>query len=187
MKCNHCTADIPPQWVHSINTNICPSCGGSLMTDDEAHMLTDLREAMSKMPNNPEGIAGWLLSNYKLEKCGDGEPTEFHQPKEPPKKYQTDSNQNENLVNKFLKRTGIKPKDNSHFKNLVKQIKSGENEEVLMDSDESDEEVNISASEGFDDDNDDVSPILKSLGAKNKDLQYEMASSGSVGKISRSS
>ena len=78
MKCMSCNADIPPQWVSCINENKCPGCGGSIMNLAEKELLVELREAMGKMPNDPEGLAGWLLTNYRLEKIGTAEPTNFH-------------------------------------------------------------------------------------------------------------
>jgi hypothetical protein len=42
-------------------------------------LLDELTAAMERMPNDPQGVAGWLMSNYRLQKIGDGSPTEhFH-------------------------------------------------------------------------------------------------------------
>jgi len=42
-------------------------------------LLKELTEAMEKMPNDPQGVAGWLLSNYRFQKVGSAEPVEkFH-------------------------------------------------------------------------------------------------------------
>lgn len=78
MKCITCQADIPPAWVNAINKNECPGCGGIIMDDTSKELLTQLREAMSKMPNDPEGLAGWLMSTYDLLPKGSIEPTNFH-------------------------------------------------------------------------------------------------------------
>lgn len=107
MQCLSCQADIPPQWVAAINSNTCPGCGGNIMDDSAKELLGELREAMSKMPNDPAGLAGWLLSNYSLQKIGTAEPTSFHrkmekraaQPTAPGLKIA------DNPVQKFLKRT----------------------------------------------------------------------------------
>ena len=48
------------------------------MDDASKELLDELRAAMESMPNDPEGLAGWLLSNYRLQKIGSAEPTEFH-------------------------------------------------------------------------------------------------------------
>ena len=78
MKCITCQADIPPAWVNAINKNECPGCGGVIMDDSAKELLTQLREAMAKMPNDPEGLAGWLMSTYDLFPKGTIEPTNFH-------------------------------------------------------------------------------------------------------------
>jgi hypothetical protein len=44
------------------------------MDDTARQLMSDLAEAMERMPNDPKGLAGWLLSNYRLRKIGDGEP-----------------------------------------------------------------------------------------------------------------
>lgn len=78
MKCITCQADIPPAWVNAINKNECPGCGGIIMDDSAKELLIQLREAMAKMPNDPEGLAGWLMSTYDLFPKGTIEPTTFH-------------------------------------------------------------------------------------------------------------
>jgi len=74
-----CGADIPPEWVKAIQSNSCPGCGGEIMSTPTQELLKDLTEALEKMPNDPQGVAGWLLSNYRFQKMGSGEPVEkFH-------------------------------------------------------------------------------------------------------------
>jgi hypothetical protein len=42
-------------------------------------LLQELTAAMQRMPNDPQGLAGWLLSNYRFQKIGSAEPVEkFH-------------------------------------------------------------------------------------------------------------
>ncbi len=77
MKCKECNIDIPATFVSAIKNNICPSCGASMMDTNIVDLMTGLAEAMEKMDYSPFGIAGWLLSNYKMEKVGDCEITEF--------------------------------------------------------------------------------------------------------------
>jgi hypothetical protein len=48
------------------------------MAEESKCLLDELTTAMSSMPNDPQGLAGWLLSNYRLQKVGSGEPTGFH-------------------------------------------------------------------------------------------------------------
>ena len=50
------------------------------MTDESKQLLDELSNAIERMPNNPRGVAGWLLSNYRFQKIGDAQPVEkFHQ------------------------------------------------------------------------------------------------------------
>lgn len=133
MDCMNCTANIPPQWVACLQENKCPSCGKEIMGEKSKNLLDELREAMARMPNDPEGLAGWLLSNYKLHKIGDAEPTEFHQMRH----AQQQQNPNEgvpsnlkianNPVHKFLQRTGYgKQLDNrKRLKDIVNEIDNG--------------------------------------------------------------
>ena len=77
MKCMSCNVDIPPTFKNSIQNNLCPSCGGAIMSDAAIELLDEIKEALSKMPNDPEGLAGWLLSNYEMRKIGSAEPVQF--------------------------------------------------------------------------------------------------------------
>ncbi len=133
MDCMNCTANIPPQWVSCIQENKCPSCGKQIMDDSSKGLLDELREAMARMPNDPEGLAGWLLSNYRLQKIGDAEPTEFHQPRHiqphmgaqgPNAGLPANVKIADNPVHKFLQRTGYaKQLDNrKRLKDLVSEI-----------------------------------------------------------------
>lgn len=79
MRCINCGANIPPEWVNAIQSNTCPGCGGEIMNTATQELLQELTEAIKKMPNDPQGIAGWLMSNYRFQKMGDGKPVEkFH-------------------------------------------------------------------------------------------------------------
>jgi hypothetical protein len=74
-----CGADIPPQFVHAIATNTCSGCGGEIMNEASKDLLKELSDALSRMPNDPQGVAGWLMSNYRFQKMGEGKPVEkFH-------------------------------------------------------------------------------------------------------------
>jgi len=82
MKCVTCTAEIPPAFVHAIQINVCPGCAGPIMSDDSKKIMDELKDAMARMPNDPEGIAGWLLSTYDLFPKGTVAPTDFHRPRQ---------------------------------------------------------------------------------------------------------
>jgi len=77
--CNDCGAEISPEWKHCIASNKCPGCGGAIMSEEQQLLIVELGEAMEKMPNDPIGVAGWLVFNYNLQKIGDGAPIgKFH-------------------------------------------------------------------------------------------------------------
>lgn len=78
MICITCKSDIPPAWKSCIQKNVCPACDGAIFDDDSKALLEELTEAMAKMPNDSVGLAGWLLSNFKLKKLGKLEPTTFY-------------------------------------------------------------------------------------------------------------
>jgi hypothetical protein len=81
MKCQACEMDIPSNWVNALQSNICPSCGQPIMNDEVVKLREGLADAISKMDFNAQEITTWLISNYRLEKIGDGEPTGFFRPK----------------------------------------------------------------------------------------------------------
>lgn len=79
MKCMSCGAPISPEFKSAISNNICPACGGEIMNEATLDLLDDLKEALQSMPNDPEGLAGWLLSNYEMRKIGNADPvTHFY-------------------------------------------------------------------------------------------------------------
>lgn len=78
MNCITCNAEIPPSFVHSIQSNVCPGCGGSIVSDETKTIMDQLREAVPKMIDNPEGLVGWILSTFDLKPKGAIEPTTFH-------------------------------------------------------------------------------------------------------------
>lgn len=76
MRCMHCGADILPCYIAAIQNNTCPACADTIYNDETKTLIEDLSSALEKMPNDPQGIAGWLVSNYRFQKMGDGIPTE---------------------------------------------------------------------------------------------------------------
>jgi len=140
MKCDSCNVDIPPAWVKVIASNICVECQGPIMSEQTVELMTGLKEALEQMPNDPQGIAGWLLSNYRMQKVGTGEPTGFYGIKN---KQQNNNEHNnlkiaENPMQKFYKAAGIDPEQVKN-KALVAQI-NGLNS-IDKDNDFSDLEV----------------------------------------------
>lgn len=134
IRCKSCDAEIPPAFVHSIQRGECPGCGSDLFSKEEKELLDELTEAMERMPNDPQGLAGWLLSNYRLVKLGDNvEPTEeFHRKKTRQQQNAPDPQGltvADNRVQKFLKRTGHAGKlaeNSAKLAELARQIQDGE-------------------------------------------------------------
>ncbi len=155
VACITCSIDIPPVWKACINNNICPQCNGPILNDDSKAMLDELREAMTKMPNDPEGLAGWLLSNYKMIKVGTAEPTEFHRSTK--NKSGQELKINNNPVHKFLERSGMAKEVNKTNKlaELAQKIQSGEldDKDLEVESFQDDSE--------YDEDNEMPIPVKK--------------------------
>lgn len=125
MNCISCQAPVHPEFVHSIKSNCCPACGGAIMNEAAQELLKNLGEALEKMPNDPHGIAGWLLSNYELRKIGTGEPVnEFYgSPKKQPQVNPTTLKVPENRIQKFFEQAGIKKvKKPEDYAEIVKEI-----------------------------------------------------------------
>ena len=76
MRCMACGADIPPAFVKALELNKCPACDGEIMNEASQELLKELSDALARMPNDPQGVAGWLLSNYRFQKMGDGKPVD---------------------------------------------------------------------------------------------------------------
>lgn len=128
MKCQNCNAEIPPAFVHAIQTNTCAGCGGQIMCEDDLQLLTELREAMLQMPNDAVGLSGWLLSNYTLKKIGAAEPTSFHRKTDRQNSAAPGLKIADNPVQKFLQRTDAGKelsKRNNSFQQIIAEIQSG--------------------------------------------------------------
>lgn len=81
LKCGSCGVPIPPEWKNVILRNQCVNCDQPIMNDETKQILDELKEAMSKMPFDFEGLSGWLVSNYKLTKIGSAAPVQqFYSP-----------------------------------------------------------------------------------------------------------
>jgi len=126
MKCQSCDAVNPPEFVWSIKNNICAGCGSALFSAAAKELLDELIMAMEKMPKNPQGVAGWLLSNYEFRKIGDAKPVEkFHQKIE---KNSKESQEQQlkiapNKLQQFLKSAGVKDERRQQLAQLAKEIK----------------------------------------------------------------
>ena len=106
INCMSCEIEIPPMWKTCLAENKCPSCGKEIMDNALQELIAGLSEALEKMPNNPQGIACWLVSNYKLNKIGDYEPPQFHEPKST---QQVPLEIRQQKLNEFFKRAEVSP------------------------------------------------------------------------------
>ena|ERR1700748_1914091 len=144
MLCNTCNADIPPSFVKALARNVCPSCDGPIMLEDTIELMAGLKSALEQMPNDPQGIAGWLLSNYRMQKVGTGEPTGFYGVKNGQQKglniEKTDLKIATNPMQKFLKNAGIDPNKQQNYALLAAQINAGEDGKDFSDLDSQDEQ-----------------------------------------------
>lgn len=154
MKCMSCQAEIPPSFVHAIQSNTCAGCGGAIMNEESKFILTELKEAIVKMAEDPkglaEGLAGWILSNYNVTKIGETvEPTNFHRKAAVNSKKQGKQGPKLKIANNpvadFLKRTNASKglENRPDLRELVNTINSGNVDENLYgDGEELDQEEN---------------------------------------------
>lgn len=211
MKCCNCNTEIPPEWKHAINQNSCPACGGALMNDAMKELLEEIRTALAAMPNDAEGLAGWLLSNYELRKVGSGEPVQkFFGDK--PLKEDGDGRPlkiADSAVQKFFKQAGVKiPPKRKNISELVESINSEESEaeelegnddyvhkavEVMNQGGGLDPSLlkklkaqNSSLNEPESNDGADLHPALQFERMERLKKQQDLQLGGSVGKIRRS-
>lgn len=149
MRCCNCQAVIPPEWKGAIKRNICPSCGEEIMNEKAQELLSELRDALIAMPNDPEGIAGWLLSHYELVKIGTGEPVhEFYGPK--PKRDLENKEEElrknpkpaDNKLEKFYQNARLKsPEEYRKIGSKIKELHPYIDEEVDDAPDYSDDDM----------------------------------------------
>jgi hypothetical protein len=133
MDCINCNANIPPAWVSCINNNICPGCGKAIMDEKSKELLDELSSAMKKMPNDPEGLAGWLLSNYRLEKIGSAEPIEFHRQRQNGNNIpEGDMKMGNSKVQQFFKNAGVDIDRKKKLRDVMSDLDTG-NTSVEMD------------------------------------------------------
>jgi hypothetical protein len=190
MKCCNCQTEIPPSFKRALVINQCPACGDKIMNDSMQELLSELKEALARMPNDPEGLAGWLLSNYQLIKIGTGEPVQefFGQKKTITQEV---NKSNSNRVQEFFKNAGIKKQDKD-YKSIVDEIKTGK-----FELDEESVEVSEDENESYEDDliKEDVkktsldlsiNPKLQADRFSRLEKQQAISFGETVGKIKRS-
>ena len=117
------------------------------MNNSSQELLQELGKAMQAMPNDPQGVAGWLLSNYELRKIGTGEPVnEFYgTPKQPQQGKPGPGTLKvpESRIQKFFKQAGVKQvKQPEDYAEIVQEIQGaggadyGDGNSVAIEVDE---------------------------------------------------
>jgi hypothetical protein len=143
MKCMNCGSEIPEAWVKAISLNSCPACGDKIYSDNIKELMDELASALERMPNNPQGLAGWLLANYKVTKIGSAEPvTEFYGQKQ---KQQPQDEQGLKLahspIQDWQKRANVKTKSPEELAELarkVNELREGSDEPSVQEEDYND-------------------------------------------------
>lgn len=160
MKCCSCSIDIPSQWKKCFEDNICPNCGGPILNDAVNSLINELAEALELMPNDPKGLAGWLVSNYEMRKIGSEEPvTKFYDGK---KEDNVDTsklkiNKNNPLL-KFYKNANLKSPE--EYKKIKAQLDN------LIDIDQEEEQLDIEDEDDLDTSDPDVQEVLAVVNKK---------------------
>lgn len=136
MICSSCGILIDPKWVACIQSGICPQCGGPIMDEKSKQLLEELTQALIEIPNNPQGIAGWLLSKYHIEKITEEAPDlpEFHEPKKRGSKKQG------KVGNEFMKRADVNL-DPERAKKIMSYINDSQDSMYGADEVEPEDEV----------------------------------------------
>lgn len=158
MICISCAAVINPEYKFAIQQGVCPGCGQAMYSEETKTLITELKEVLQKMPNDPEGLAGWFASNYEMKKIGSAEPTEFYsvKPKKLKKAKQEENDEEEldieqKIANEkaklFAKNAGVPNIKN--LESLAKKIKSGEMAQTSLTIDDVPEEDYGSSDQDF--------------------------------------
>lgn len=127
MICSSCGIEIPEKWTAAITSNKCPSCDGPIMDDKAKQLMEELTIALVEAPNNPAGLASWLLSKYHIEKITDEPPDlpEFHEPKKKGSKKSGRSG------NDFMKRADVNL-DPERAKKIMSYINDSQDVQDIM-------------------------------------------------------
>jgi len=138
IKCQNCGVEIPPTWSKVLASNECPSCGEPILNESTVNLIEELTEALTIMPNDPRGLAGWLISNYRMQKVGSAEPVvKFNNGKDKAVIVSGHVNPNspmaqrgESPMDKFFKNAGvnINASNNDKFKEIVSELRDPEEE-----------------------------------------------------------
>lgn len=122
MKCISCDIEVDPKWKHSIETNVCPFCGKTILNEKLQELLSALSGVFEALQEFPDQLQDWLYSNYNYV------PESSIQKQS---KQINISSQEEKKLNPIFEKHNIKiikkPKE-EELQDIVNQI-SNENEE----------------------------------------------------------
>lgn len=143
-----CGIDIPPSFVLVIQANKCPGCEGEILTAGAKDLIEELKSALEKMPNDPIGLSGWLVSNYEMKKVGTGEPVNFYRKPEPQIQYTSPEQRplkgdKPKPISRFMENAEVSPeainqgvklalaqKNKNKYQQIVEAIHSGDPEQL---------------------------------------------------------
>lgn len=148
MKCINCETEIPPNWVACIQKNICPACGEPILDSSGEELLKELTDAMERMPNDPAGLAGWILSNFHIRKIGSLNPVDefYGRKKKTALQSSSDDVVNDHFKN-IWKNSKVTPKTKAELKSKIEDDISS-----VLENQYGSEELEVSSDEEFEDD-----------------------------------
>ncbi|MFZ4795878.1 MAG: hypothetical protein ACOYMA_00195 [Bacteroidia bacterium] len=151
MNCQECGAHIPPEFKSCLVTNTCPACNGKIMSGDLKELINSLAEVMEQMPNNPQGIACWLVSSYKMDKINNYDPPKQHVSKKVANINTNGTNSDkQKAAEAFLARAGVNIEDIPEYASKKKRVAPAvvKNDDYMDDEDYMDK---VPFDEGFED------------------------------------
>jgi len=127
MKCVSCDMEINPKWKHSIDNNICPFCGLSVVEENLKNLLSDLSEIMIGMLDYPDQLNDWMLSNHNFIKTDSPDLVKYISPE---------------LLKEFKKTESEKDFQERKERKIIKVKTDGVEQDVLVEKTQSDEKTN---------------------------------------------
>jgi hypothetical protein len=165
------------------------------MDEDGKALFKELKDVLKKMPNDPEGLAGWILANFKIKKLSKKQVLEPLL-QEKPLLNQEKPTEDKPIVspnsNKFMKNAGV---NTDEIKKIAEKIKKGnvsDDSSLLVDSAVSSEDeetysddLEIEEEHNFDPFSNNGLDQIEQKVKNNINKSRAMARTGSVGLISR--
>lgn len=134
MQCKSCQSIVDPKWKYAIDSNICPSCGGEIMSVELKTCLGGLNAIHAQYYETYESeIKDWITSNLKLHVLTTEELESYAKKAKPKRDSSDSSDQPSEAFNKFMDKqhAGVMTKQ-SKLKEIADKFKKGESEESLL-------------------------------------------------------